>query len=122
MEATALATRRAAGLSLRPCQALVSAPLRGSQSLRVQLRPSLKVRAQSKPSPESETPESSNKRDFLKLAMGAAAVGAAALFPKKALAADEPAVASSRMSYSRFLEYLDMDRVKKVGDCLRSPL
>merc|ERR1712003_209570 len=34
---------------------------------------------------------------------------------KPALAADQQqTVASSRMSYSRFLEYLDMDRVKKV--------
>merc|ERR1719287_292375 len=29
-------------------------------------------------------------------------------------AADDNSVASSRMSYSRFLEYLDMDRVTKV--------
>lgn len=28
---------------------------------------------------------------------------------------DAQGVASSRMSYSRFLEYLDMGRVKKVG-------
>jgi cell division protease FtsH len=34
-----------------------------------------------------------------------------------ARAEDGPGVASSRMSYSRFLEYLDMGRVKKVrGD------
>ena len=30
------------------------------------------------------------------------------------MAADNETVASSRMSYSRFLEYLDLDRVKKV--------
>lgn len=42
---------------------------------------------------------------------------AAALVPAAAArAADDAAgVASSRMSYSRFLEYLDMGRVKKVG-------
>ena len=35
-----------------------------------------------------------------------------------AKAADEgQGVASSRMSYSRFLEYLDMGRVKKVQTC-----
>jgi len=49
----------------------------------------------------------------------AALLPAALLVPRnaKAAAAEEQqqqAVASSRMSYSRFLEYLDMDRVKKV--------
>ena len=41
-----------------------------------------------------------------------------AAFPLLAGAAradDQQGVASSRMSYSRFLEYLDMGRVKKVG-------
>ena len=32
-----------------------------------------------------------------------------------ASAADDAGVASSRMSYSRFLEYLDTGRVTKVG-------
>lgn len=31
---------------------------------------------------------------------------------------DQQGVASSRMSYSRFLEYLDMGRVKKVHTCI----
>jgi hypothetical protein len=45
--------------------------------------------------------------------LGAAAT--AALVPAAAKAADDSTtVASSRMSYSRFLEYLDMGRVKKV--------
>ena len=40
---------------------------------------------------------------------------AAALGPVAAAKAEDAAgVASSRMSYSRFLEYLEMDRVKKV--------
>lgn len=41
---------------------------------------------------------------------------AAALLPAAAAKAadDAQGVASSRMSYSRFLEYLDMGRVKKV--------
>lgn len=41
---------------------------------------------------------------------------AAALAPAAAAKAadDAQGVASSRMSYSRFLEYLDMGRVKKV--------
>eukprot|EP00210_Caulerpa_lentillifera_P008603 g8207.t1 len=52
------------------------------------------------------------KRSFLKkslLSTGLALTPVAA-----ALADDGNNVASSRMSYSRFLEYLDMDRVKKV--------
>jgi cell division protease FtsH len=63
----------------------------------------------------------SNKRRFLKggAAGVAALLPAALLVPRNARAAAEEqqqqqAVASSRMSYSRFLEYLDMDRVKKV--------
>jgi cell division protease FtsH len=44
---------------------------------------------------------------------------AAALVPAAAAKAadDAQGVASSRMSYSRFLEYLDMGRVKKVRCC-----
>lgn len=41
------------------------------------------------------------------------------MFPlaAQAASADEPNnIASSRMSYSRFLEYLEMDRVKKVSN------
>ncbi len=60
--------------------------------------------------------QSQGKRAFLKkLAMGttASVAGLSAVGAQNALAADET-VASSRMSYSRFLEYLDMDRVKKV--------
>lgn len=45
-----------------------------------------------------------------------ALVAAASILPVAAAKAEDPnGVASSRMSYSRFLEYLDMDRVKKVG-------
>ena len=41
---------------------------------------------------------------------------AAALIPAAAAKAEDAAgVASSRMSYSRFLEYLEMGRVKKVS-------
>jgi cell division protease FtsH len=52
----------------------------------------------------------------------AAAVTAAPLLGsvRPAAADDQQGVASSRMSYSRFLEYLDMGRVKKVSllaDC-----
>jgi len=51
------------------------------------------------------------RRDALKKAL----LGAAALLPvSEASAADDQGVASSRMSYSRFLEYLDIGRVKKV--------
>lgn len=48
-------------------------------------------------------------------AFGAAAVAMPMLASGAAKAAEDPSVASSRMSYSRFLEYLEMGRVKKVG-------
>jgi hypothetical protein len=44
-----------------------------------------------------------------------AGVGALAATAQAARADDAAGVASSRMSYSRFLEYLEMGRVKKVG-------
>ncbi len=44
-----------------------------------------------------------------------AAAPLAALLPASAAKADDASVASSRMSYSRFLEYLEMGRVKKVS-------
>ncbi|CDY10763.1 BnaA05g11730D [Brassica napus] len=55
------------------------------------------------------------RRDFLKVLLGNAGIGL--LGSGKANAADEQqedASSSSRMSYSRFLEYLDKDRVSKV--------
>ncbi|GBF97021.1 extracellular protease [Raphidocelis subcapitata] len=66
------------------------------------------VRAQKQ---QEEQPDA-QRRQFLSSVLGAAA----ALVPAAAaVAADDAAgVASSRMSYSRFLEYLDMGRVKKV--------
>ncbi|KAJ9514400.1 hypothetical protein QJQ45_012379 [Haematococcus lacustris] len=58
-----------------------------------------------------------SKRALLRNAFAAAA----ALLPIAAARAEEPAgVASSRMSYSRFLEYLDMGRVKKVRAASRT--
>ncbi|XP_054802635.1 ATP-dependent zinc metalloprotease FTSH 2, chloroplastic [Prosopis cineraria] len=53
------------------------------------------------------------RRGFLKL-LGGAGVGLRALLGNGKALADEQGVSSSRMSYSRFLEYLDKDRVKKV--------
>ncbi|CAL5039884.1 unnamed protein product [Urochloa decumbens] len=54
------------------------------------------------------------RRKFLKLALGNLGVGLPTLLGAKKALADEQGVSSSRMSYSRFLEYLDKDRVKKV--------
>ena len=65
----------------------------------------------------SSAVSSASKRSVL-TAAPLAGVLATLAASQPALAADEkandPGVASSRMSYSRFLEYLDMDRVKKV--------
>ncbi|XP_039134759.1 ATP-dependent zinc metalloprotease FTSH 2, chloroplastic [Dioscorea cayenensis subsp. rotundata] len=53
------------------------------------------------------------RRGFLKL-LGNVGLGLPALVSSGNAYADEQGVSSSRMSYSRFLEYLDKDRVKKV--------
>jgi len=73
------------------------------------VRKAVVVRAQTAP---QEDVSNVGKRDLMKTALASAA----ALLPAAAAtAADDTAgVASSRMSYSRFLEYLDMGRVKKV--------
>lgn len=56
----------------------------------------------------------SSRRGFLKLLHGNAGIALSTLIGAKNAYADEQGVSSSRMSYSRFLEYLDKDRVKKV--------
>lgn len=55
-----------------------------------------------------------DKRVFLKSLLGAVGVALPTLSGVQRARADDQGVASSRMSYSRFLEYLDKDRVKKV--------
>ncbi|KAL2496744.1 ATP-dependent zinc metalloprotease FTSH 2 [Forsythia ovata] len=54
------------------------------------------------------------RRGFLKLLLGNAGLAAPALLGNGKAFADEQGVSNSRMSYSRFLEYLDKDRVTKV--------
>ncbi|CAL5423533.1 unnamed protein product [Camellia sinensis] len=54
------------------------------------------------------------RRGFLKLLLGNAGLSVPALLGGGNAYADDQGVSSSRMSYSRFLEYLDKDRVKKV--------
>ncbi len=54
------------------------------------------------------------RRGFLKFLLGNAGLGVPALLGNGKAYAEEQGVSSSRMSYSRFLEYLDKDRVKKV--------
>ncbi|KAK8603328.1 hypothetical protein V6N13_085518 [Hibiscus sabdariffa] len=54
------------------------------------------------------------RREFLRSLLGSAGIGVPALLGNGKAYADEQGVSSSRMSYSRFLEYLDKDRVKKV--------
>jgi len=63
---------------------------------------------------EASEEVSNSRRDVLKNALGVSAAFAALGANGQANAADDQGVASSRMSYSRFLEYLDMGRVKKV--------
>lgn len=54
------------------------------------------------------------RRDFLKLLFGNVGLSLPGIVGVKSAYADDQGVSSSRMSYSRFLEYLDKDRVKKV--------
>ncbi|KAK7319253.1 hypothetical protein RJT34_03972 [Clitoria ternatea] len=57
-----------------------------------------------------ERQNNEGRRGFLKLLLG----NVPAMLASGKAYADEQGVSSSRMSYSRFLEYLDKDRVKKV--------
>ncbi|KAF9688220.1 hypothetical protein SADUNF_Sadunf02G0174600 [Salix dunnii] len=54
------------------------------------------------------------RRGFLKVLVGNVGMGGSALLGGGRAYADEQEVSSSRMSYSRFLEYLDKGRVNKV--------
>ncbi|KAL6561515.1 ATP-dependent zinc metalloprotease FTSH 2, chloroplastic [Orobanche minor] len=54
------------------------------------------------------------RRGFMKLLLGTAGLAVPTLLINERAIADEQGVSNSRMSYSRFLEYLDKDRVKKV--------
>lgn len=54
------------------------------------------------------------RRGFLKLLLGNAGLAIPTLLGAGKAFADEQGVSNSRMSYSRFLEYLDKDRVNKV--------
>ncbi|KAG9452331.1 hypothetical protein H6P81_005235 [Aristolochia fimbriata] len=54
------------------------------------------------------------RRGFLKQMLGNVGLGLPSLLSAGTARADDQGVSSSRMSYSRFLEYLDKDRVKKV--------
>uniref|UniRef100_A0A0C9S748 TSA: Wollemia nobilis Ref_Wollemi_Transcript_9700_2559 transcribed RNA sequence n=1 Tax=Wollemia nobilis TaxID=56998 RepID=A0A0C9S748_9CONI len=86
--------QRLVALSSLPSQVKLSHPIVGRASL------------------ERRTYE--NKRALLKGLLGAAGVALPTLFNNQKARAEDQGVASSRMSYSRFLEYLDKDRVKKV--------
>jgi len=72
------------------------------------------ARAERREESSSSEDVSNSRRDVLKNALGISAAFAALGSAGRANAADDQGVASSRMSYSRFLEYLDMGRVKKV--------
>ncbi|GFP89316.1 squamosa promoter-binding-like protein 12 [Phtheirospermum japonicum] len=53
------------------------------------------------------------RRAFLKFLLGNAGLAVPTLLNNERALADDQGVSNSRMSYSRFLEYLDKDRVKK---------
>ena len=103
-----MATKKAAAAQARPSLRRSTARL----SVRVQASSG----ASNRNNNNNEGVTSQGKRDFIKkLALGATTTfGALQGMQKDAMAADNETVASSRMSYSRFLEYLDLDRVKKV--------
>merc|ERR1719436_2244256 len=103
-----MATKKAAAAQARPSLRRSTARL----SVRVQASSG----ASNRNNNNNEGIKSQGKRDFIKkLALGATTTfGALQGMQKDAMAADNETVASSRMSYSRFLEYLDLDRVKKV--------
>ncbi|CAM8956734.1 unnamed protein product [Rhodiola kirilowii] len=61
-----------------------------------------------------DTKVAEGRRDFLKSLIGNAGLGVSTLLAAGKANAEEQGVSSSRMSYSRFLEYLDKDRIKKV--------
>lgn len=54
------------------------------------------------------------RRGFLRFLLGSAGLGLPALAAAQSASADDQGPSSSRMSYSRFLEYLDKDRVTRV--------
>ncbi|WOK98348.1 ATP-dependent zinc metalloprotease FTSH 2, chloroplastic [Canna indica] len=54
------------------------------------------------------------RRGFLKLLLGSVGLSLPTIVGTRKAYADEQGVSSSRMSYSRFLEYLDKDRVTRV--------
>ncbi|GAQ84699.1 FtsH extracellular protease family [Klebsormidium nitens] len=106
----------AAGLAARSKSLQSPTPFLGG-GLLLRKSPALKSvcgRCSVRASASSDGVKSQEKRNFLKGLLGAAGAAGALAAAKPARAAEEQGVASSRMSYSRFLEYLDMDRVKKV--------
>lgn len=71
------------------------------------------VRNQQGETKERSRPEVDNgRRNFLEGILGSLGIGLSVA--QRANAEDSPSPTSSRMSYSRFLQYLDEDRVKKV--------
>ncbi|CAN6460805.1 unnamed protein product [Victoria cruziana] len=58
--------------------------------------------------------QENGRREFLRLLFQNAGVGLSAFLRPQSAKADEQGPSTSRMSYSRFLEYLEKDRVQKV--------
>ncbi|KAG6420719.1 hypothetical protein SASPL_117256 [Salvia splendens] len=84
----------------------------GKQFIRVPLCSSTSRVANVRSSLSQKTSE--GRRGFLKLVLGNAGLALPALLGNEKAIADDEGVSNSRMSYSRFLENLDKDRVIKV--------
>mmetsp|Transcript_2194 Transcript_2194/g.7849 ORF Transcript_2194/g.7849 Transcript_2194/m.7849 type:complete len:700 (+) Transcript_2194:173-2272(+) len=104
-------------------QSLVLPARRGAQPARRARRgmqPVAAVAKQQRPTEEADRREGpsnpARRAQLARLGAGglAASAALALVSPGAALADDGVNVASSRMSYSRFLEYLELDRIRKV--------
>ncbi|KAK4484533.1 hypothetical protein RD792_007117 [Penstemon davidsonii] len=103
------------GLSSRNTRTALSKEIYGSQFIHSSRLPSLNNTSKAftvRASLDKKTNQ--GRRGFLKVLLGNAGLIAPSLLGNRKAIADEQSVSNSRMSYSRFLEYLDKDRVQKV--------
>ncbi|KAI5063485.1 hypothetical protein GOP47_0022032 [Adiantum capillus-veneris] len=112
--AIATATAASAGMTIASpslTSEIVGQQLKSLPQLAIARRSKLSVRASSSLEDSAPSPQ---KRNFLRNVLLAATAASPVAGRARAEDDQQQGVASSRMSYSRFLEYLDKDRVKKV--------